>query len=235
LSCALTKHNVSAPRVARLIFKMSEITPSIPAPLPNEPLLREHLYHAKDVASDPTLAATLTAFVNKGFMAQSTNPHAIKIWQDFSSGRFKSPNEINEMLGSDGILAVIYDDQTPIAVAGGVPWKQGSQELALEGEEGYEIKTVTVDPTVVKKGLATRCMGVVIKKLIEIERKKRDESGTIEDGKLMLFIQSAESVNGDYWRGRGYRDMRKYEMPAGFWTARTPFTMLVQAKEVDLE
>jgi hypothetical protein len=200
----------------------------------NEAALTERLYHAKEIRANPTLAATLTAFVNKGFMAQTKIPHAVEIWADFSTGRFKSPNEINEMLGPDGLFAVIYDGEAPVAVAGGVPWKQGSQELALEGETGYEIKTVTVDPTVVKKGLATRCMGVVIKKLIEIEEKKRAENGTVGDGKLKLWIQSTEYVNGDYWRGRGYKDMRNYKMPAGFWSARIPFTMLVQAKEVDI-
>lgn len=203
-------------------------------PRVDEAALTERLYHAKEILADPILAATLTAFVNKGFMAQTHIPHAVKIWGSFSASRFRSPNEITEMLGPDGLFAVIYNGEAPIAVAGGVPWKQGSQELALEGETGYEIKTVTVDPTVVKKGLATRCMGVVIKKLIEIEKKTRAESGTFSDGKLKLWIQSTEYVNGDYWRGRGYRDVRNYEMPAGFWSARIPFTMLVQAKEVDI-
>lgn len=220
------------PQISNMLGTPLSITSARPGV--NEAALTERLYHANEILADPILASTLTTFVNKGFMAQSEIPHAVKIWADSSTGRFKSPNEINEMLGPNGIFAVIYDGETPVAVAGGVPWKQGLQELALERETGYEIKTVTVDPKVVKRGLATRCMEIVIKKLIEVEKKKRDESGIFGDGKMKLWIQSTEYVNGDYWRGRGYKDVRNYEMPAGFWSARIPFTLLVQAREVDI-
>ncbi|KAF2792417.1 hypothetical protein K505DRAFT_246673 [Melanomma pulvis-pyrius CBS 109.77] len=139
------------------------------------------------------------------------------------------------MLGPEGLFAAIYDDGVPVACAGAIPWKYGSQPLAQAGETGWEIKSVTVDPRQAKKGLVSRCIGIVHEYLIAKDSELRKENERTGDGKLRLWIQATEIVNGDYWRRRGYKDVRRIEMPIGYWSAKIPFTMVVLMKELDLD
>ncbi|KAF2708003.1 hypothetical protein K504DRAFT_297023 [Pleomassaria siparia CBS 279.74] len=196
--------------------------------------LSERLYHASDILSSPTLAASLTAFVNQGFKSAGT--YDPTRWDLINSMRFKRTNEINELLGTEGLFAVLYDGKVPVACAAAVPWAKEYQGCRLPGEEGWEIKTVCVDAKWVKRGLASRSINILRDYLVEQERAKLALDGAQEAGnkKLKFWLEVAECVNGEYWRRRGYKELRGYDRPAGLWSSLTGFRLLVMVKDIDV-
>jgi hypothetical protein len=194
--------------------------------------LATRLYHAKDIVRGSELAASLTKFVNDSY--GNSNTYDPERWNvDEEKCRFETDDEIHDTLGEDGLFVVAYDGDEPVASASTALWKGDFEGIGKE-EGGWEIKTVTVRVRYMKQGLATRCIKVLQDHLIG---KMREEvpNGNKEAKKLKLWLQTAECVNGEYWRRRGWRDARGYEKPVGYWASKTGFRLLVMMKEVSLE
>jgi hypothetical protein len=67
------------------------------------------------------------------------------------------------------------------------------------------------------------------------ETSQKQPGDAIEDDKkgvLTLWILAAECVVGDYWRKRGYQNVRT-GIYSGIWSCRTSFEMVVLKKEVE--
>lgn len=173
---------------------------------------------------NPALTQSLADFINEGFKF-ATEEDRKKY--DFSEERLQDANELLDVLGDDGLLAVSYKGNLPIACAGVSRWK-GDLEGGSVGknERGWEIKTVTVRREYMKQGLAGKCINALQEKLLKQSKELS------ENGALHLWIQTAEDVNGDYWRRRGWNDVRAYEEPVGFWGSYLGFRLLILVKEI---
>lgn len=190
------------------------------------------LYHAKDIGRGSELAAKLTKFVNDSYRGSNTyDPERWNI--DEEKPRFETDYEIHDTLGEHGLFAVAYDGDEPVASAGTAPWKGDFEGIGKE-EGGWEIKTVTVKVPYMKKGLATKCIKVLQDYLLENMGEEVHNKG-VEERTLKFWLQTAECVNGEYWRRRGWRDIRAYQKPIGFWSSRTGFRLLVMVKELGLD
>lgn len=156
------------------------------------------------------------------------------------SDRFSSPTAIHDTLGADGIFAVTYADDLPVACASVSRWNGDMEGRGEEaGEEGWEIKTVTTRMGWMKKGLAGRCIAELTEELVRQERERgRNGNGEgEEDGrrKLRLWIHVVDELNWEYWRRRGWEYVRGYERPAGEMGSKHGFRLLVAFKEVDID
>ena len=218
---------IQSVNVAKPISEILDPTPIQDNAL-STPILEDRIHHVKELLADPVLSATLTTFINVGFRdSKSYDPSR---W-DVTGDRFSESSEFHEMLGPSGVIAVVYAGSAPVACAGAVAWSGDQAGFRRPRETGWEIKAVTVKVGEAKKGLASRAVKVMQEYLVKREREKM---GPGEMGKLSLWIQTAECVNGEYWRRRGFRDDRVHEKPVGYWASRTGFRMLVLVKEVDV-
>ena len=76
-------------------------------------------------------------------------------------------------------------------------------------------------------GLARKCVDV----LIEGVGKKEFDDG---EGTIKLWCQAVDEVNGNYWRRRGWVDVRSYPRPAGIWGSKFGFRLAVLVKDVKI-
>ncbi|KAF2623797.1 hypothetical protein BU25DRAFT_413971 [Macroventuria anomochaeta] len=105
------------------------------------------LYTPSNLESDPDLVTEITSLIKDAF-ARSKKSDPMK-WQQGERKRFPSHDLYLEMLGSEGVAAVIFDEDVAerkvIAVAAAVPWQGGWRKEGAGIEEGWEIKAVAVD------------------------------------------------------------------------------------------
>ena len=166
------------------------------------------------------------------------------------------------MIGNEGLVAVIFDDgpktdksekslspgitesvttehrssKTLVAVAAAVPWHGGFLE-GSKAEGGWEIKAVAVhsDTRYLHRGLATQLYDSLTQRLIKHEMTrlvKMTEQEIPSSGCVTLWIQAAESINGDYWRKRGYQEVQKKTYGVGVWGCLSSFEMVILRKDV---
>jgi hypothetical protein len=227
-----------------------------PPPPPPPNLSPPIIFTPPDFISNPTLTASVLTLVNTSFH-RSKAPDPIK-W-DNTTLRFPSEDMFHMMLGTDGVMALIFDldqDIAPlkddeafetmvkrepspyagkkvIACAAAVPWKGGWAHES-PGEAGWEMKIVCVDggEAYLHRGLAIKVMGALENLLIEKERLRRRENREYGRLELELWILAAECINGVYWRKRGYEVVRKKTEGKGVWSCRTEFEMVVLRKVV---
>jgi len=93
---------------------MATTTTSISPP----PNLETRIYHAREVLSGESLAARLTEFINESFRT-STNYKPTHWVPDV---RFHSPTEIHGLLGADGRIAVVMDNDEIVACGSLAVW-----------------------------------------------------------------------------------------------------------------
>lgn len=142
------------------------------------------------------------------------------------------------MLGPDGMLAAVYhvedggEKTTPVAVASVSRWHGDMDGVGVEDEEGWEIKAVTTKSGWGKMGLVTRCLNALTEGLAVQQRSLTGEQGQVA---LNLWVHAVEEVNGDYWRRRGWVDVRGFDRPVGYWGSRFGFRLSVLLKEVDVQ
>ncbi|KAF2273130.1 uncharacterized protein EI97DRAFT_190524 [Westerdykella ornata] len=220
------------------------------------------LYSAASLCQDQELAVRLMGFINDAFQrAKQRDPQK---W-DPQKLRFGSEAELFEMLGENGVMAVVYDQnesravQTDngldvggrgkiVACAAAVQWKgiereagkdpsYGDEFEKTEIEEGWEIKTVCVsaDSRYAKKGLAVRVCDFLQEYLVKQVYEATNASEKAIRGHLVLWIITAESMNGEYWRRRGYRDVMKRVIKPPVWGSKAEFVMVVLRKDITWE
>jgi GNAT superfamily N-acetyltransferase len=192
--------------------------------------LRPRLHHASEIRVDPTLARTITTLVNDGYRYMP--PKIAVDWHPFPFERLATPNAIHELLGSDGIFAVIYDEGTPIACAAVNRWTGGFTEHGVTDEEGWEIVTVTAHKEWLKRGLAGACVDALVGELVTQARQDETrEEGTM----LQVWVQCVESLYGYFWKNKGWIEERAYVKPVGDWGSKLGYRLLVMLQEFDVE
>lgn len=150
--------------------------------------------------------------------------------------------------------------EKPVACACASKWlgDLGGQNAGKE-DGGWEVKAVTSLPAHRRAGLVGKCLEAVNVELVRREKEgraatsKSNEGGAggkengkegegegKEEGKrdtLKVWVHAVEEYNGDYWRRRGWRYVRGYDLPAGHFIspgAPTGFRLAVLIKEVDV-
>jgi hypothetical protein len=171
-------------------------------------------------------------FVNVGY----TDPAIYQPtqWTEVED-RFKTAQALYDALGLQGLVAVVFtgkDEAEPVACACTSPWKGDLYPTELNvmdsgapQEVGWEFKGVVTKSGWNKMGLVGRCIDVLTK---EIARRQNEAS-------IRLWIHTVEEVNGEYWRRRGFEEVRRHQMPAGHWYSRSGFQLVVMFKDVDLK
>ncbi|KAJ4983476.1 hypothetical protein SVAN01_11039 [Stagonosporopsis vannaccii] len=200
------------------------------------------LYTRADLESEAALLTKITDLINDAFI-RSKKPEPQK-WGVSPRKRFPSNNFYLEMLGSDGIVGVIFDeharDRKVVAVAAAVPWQGGWKKEGAGVEEGWEIKAVAVDgeEQYLHRGLAVQ-LYTFLERHVIIKSKQLGYSttGRMFNGRdqLTLWILAAECINGRYWRGKGYELVRKDTFEAPTWGVLTSFEMVVLRKDVTFD
>jgi hypothetical protein len=175
--------------------------------------LQPQLHPASTILSSPPLASTLISFVNEGY--RYTSPTNAARWSTVYGGpRFPTPSSIHSAIGPSGIFAVIYDpnaleETSPIACAAIKPWAHDLEGHAAGDETGWEILTVTTKEGWMRRGLAARCVDALVE---EVVGQARSEG---KSEKVKVWIHAVEDLNGGYWRGKGWVEVRAYEKPVG--------------------
>jgi ribosomal protein S18 acetylase RimI-like enzyme len=207
------------------------------------------LYTPSNLRSEPNLVTEITDLVNDAF-TRSKLSDPVK-WGDSPQKRFPSNDVYFEMLGQEGLVAVIFDDNAEepgieklaerqvgakskkvVAVAAAIPWQGGWKKEGAGVEEGWEIKAVAVDGDAkyLRRGLASQLYNSLEQHLVFIEKYRPARSE-----RLTLWILAAECINGVYWRKRGYSEVRKETCQAPIWGCETSFEMIVLRKDVSLD
>jgi hypothetical protein len=210
-----------------------------------QPLSPPKLFTPSDLQPRPGLVSAITALINDAF-ARSKIPDPEK-WGETPQKRFTGNESYFELLGSMGIVAVIFDSSADdaaagetgglgssnegkaVAVAAAVPWQGGWLKEGAGTEDGWEIKAIAVDggEKYLRKGLSMRLLAALEEKLVQ---RTREEEPTREE--LTLWILMAECINGVYWRKRGYREVRRATCDEGVWGCTASFEMVVLRRDV---
>ncbi|KAF1931297.1 uncharacterized protein M421DRAFT_56708 [Didymella exigua CBS 183.55] len=200
------------------------------------------LYTVSDLKSDPSLVTQITELVNDAF-SRSKKSDLVK-WRQGEQRRFPNDDLYFDMLGTEGVIAVICDiteeKRKVVAVASAVPWKGGWNKEGAGVEEGWEVKAVAVDGDTryMRRGLAVQLYAFLEQHLI-FESKQLGVS-TIgrrfnSTDRLTLWILAAECINGPYWRRRGYELVRQEIAEPPTWGVLTSFSMIVLRKDIPFE
>ena len=210
----------------------------------SNPCLSAPIYYTRAyLQTDPNLTTKITSLVNDAFArSQKSDPEK---WGENPEIRFPNNDSYFDMLGDEGIVAMIFDDNTRdrkvVAVAAALPWKGGWKKEGAGVEEGWEIKAVAVDGDAryLRQGLAVQLYSFLEKSLITISKKKKGRSTTgrpfNQDDQLPFWILAAECINGVYWRKKGYELVRKNVYEAPTWGVLTSFEMVVLRKVIPFE
>jgi hypothetical protein len=185
------------------------------------------ILHPPAIKSNPTLTTHITSLTNAAF--ERSRAHDSTKWQQ-DCPRFSTPESYHDILIDNSIVALIYDGDKVVASAAAVPWRGGWAKEGAEKERGWEIKAVVVsgEERYAHKGLAVRVMGKLEEYLVEKEKER-----TVESGSLTLWVIAAECINGVYWRKRGYREVRRSTETEGTWGCLTSFDLVVLRKDVE--
>lgn len=200
------------------------------------------MYTVSDLESDPSLVSQITDLINDAF-TRSKKADPVK-WRQGERRRFPNDDLYFEMLGTEGIAAVIFDiveeKRKVVAVAAAVPWQGGWKKEGAGVEEGWEIKAVAVDADAryLRRGLAVQLYAFLEQQLI-LKSKQLGRSTTGREfhstDRLTFWILAAECINGPYWRKRGYELVRQQTAEPPTWGVLTSFEMIVLRKDVPFE
>ncbi|KAJ4299399.1 hypothetical protein N0V90_004644 [Kalmusia sp. IMI 367209] len=212
------------------------------------------------LTTNPTLTQHLVNLCNEAF-SRSQLRDPVK-WIYPKARFADTQQLLTEFAASDGTMAVILDEAEHgpeetvqieglsseggmargklIACAGVVPWKGGWQSKDPGEERGWEVKTVCVDKgeKYAKKGSANKLVAALEEFVVNRERERLTASfqhgGVDKGGKHVvdLWIITAECVNGEYWRKRGFGEVRR-QTCSGIWGCKTSFEMLTLRREVE--
>jgi GNAT superfamily N-acetyltransferase len=190
------------------------------------------LHHASTIRADSGLASRITTFVNEGYRYSS--PESELRWSRVHPDRLPDADSIHQLLGDDGLFAVIYhphDKSTPIACAAAKPWTGDHGGYVETTVGGWEILTVTTNVEWMRRGLARRCVDALVEDLVKQRRsnEKRDSNA-----KLRVWVHTVEDLNGTYWKKQGWVEVRAYDRPVGEWGSKLGYRLLVLLQEFDV-
>lgn len=226
------------------------------------PLSPPTLSRPSDFRANSELRQNVIDLVNAAFhRSKATDPQR---WSN-ETLRFPDEEMFFGMLGSEGAMALVFDEvvaangaqvegvrmegeRKVVACAALVPWKGGWHAEGAGKEEGWEMKIVCVHSGegYLKRGLATQVTRKLEQWIIEKEKTRMRSIGNSEggvknegngkgNGKVKLWILAAECLNGDYWRRKGYVEVRRKTEGAGTWSCKTSFEMVVFRKEIEFD
>lgn len=126
-----------------------------------------------------------------------------------------------------------------VACAGAIPWDGND-------EDGWALKTVCVDwqDKYAKKGLAVRTVECIARYLAKLPTEE-ERLGNVTDSKggvpeegpakktLTLWLTTEECLNGEYWRRRGFAEVRRASV-SGMWAIRDSVSIDVVTMRKDL-
>lgn len=199
------------------------------------------LYTTQDLKQDPLLVTRIIHLINDAF-TRSKKSDPVK-WGEKPRIRFTDIDTYFEMLGSDGTVAAIFDNNAGerrlVAVAAAVPWQGGWTKEGAGTEEGWEIKAVAVDGDAryLRKGLAVQLYNSLEERLFMLAEKLQNpttQRKSESKDQLTLWILAAECINGLYWRKRGFEIVRRNTAEAPTWGVLTKFEMIVLQKHIPL-
>ncbi|KAM3077917.1 hypothetical protein ACMFMF_004332 [Clarireedia jacksonii] len=188
------------------------------------------IYTGEELNASPKVLHDVVHAINLAFSKhQSTG---------FDPPRFANTDELLEMLGSEGLCAVIRFNVTILASASIIPWsphpdsvvaqtlseQRPKDSLLISRGLSYEIKTaITADtPEARGKGLVGACIQELVARL--------RGSG---DDEMLLWVQTVEDQNGPYWRRRGYELVGPVEIKEkGMWGSTKEFRFATLVKRV---
>jgi GNAT superfamily N-acetyltransferase len=199
--------------------------------IPADEQTQPRLYYSSVIHADSSLASTITAFVNEGY--RYVSPKSAPRWNPTFSDRLPTPESLHEVLGNDGVFAVIYnphDKSIPIACAALKPWKGDYGGYVEPRAGGWEVLTVTTHVGWMRRGLARRCVDALIDDLVE--RTRKTDKGN-SDAKVQIWIHAVEDLNGAYWKKQGWAEIRSYPRPAGEFGSKEGYKLLVLLQEFD--
>ncbi|EFR02475.1 hypothetical protein MGYG_05468 [Nannizzia gypsea CBS 118893] len=98
------------------------------------------------------------------------------------------------------------------------------------------------DPSVLRKGLATRCLALLEADLCsrvkeaKLNTLRQDADGAgharCEGDPLTIRLRATWEINGEYWSRRGFTPVEVRRVPAGVWGAKVPFRLMTMTKRV---
>lgn len=201
---------------------------------PSPAQLQPRIHRVASIRNDPALERRIRDFVNEGY--RYIAPKDASRWNPDDDDRLSTADSIAQELGEYGFFAVIYDpknDSKPIACAATTPWKC-DLEGGGQGDRGWEIKLVTSAAEWMRGGLAGRCINAVVAELLTQGHAGGTGRDEVECGqKLMVWVQTVECVNGEYWKKKGWKELRGYGMPVGHWGSKEGYRLLVMLQEFD--
>ncbi|KAF1951547.1 hypothetical protein CC80DRAFT_480754 [Byssothecium circinans] len=129
-----------------------------------------------------------------------------------------------------------------VACSAVIPWSGGWEKEGAGTETGWEVKAVAVDEDemYLGKGIAIKLLADIEKYLIDKERvvtkgisryAQENAALDVDRGILNLWLLVAEDLNGEYWRRRGYSEVRR-KTCSWIWGCHTSFDMLTMRKQV---
>jgi GNAT superfamily N-acetyltransferase len=214
-----------------------------PPPPPQTKALYTHIYTTSDLKSNPTLTTAIINFENASYRNRQSYPESH--WGDIPD-RFPTPEALYSSLGPHGFVAVIStrgaseeeEGREVVACACASPWKgdlrldpyeeKGSDDEVVKEaaeEQGWEIKGVATHAAWLRKGLAGRCIAAIEKEVARLEK----------ESKIRLWIHAVEEVNGEYWRRRGFTEVRRSKTAPGVFGATFGVELVVMVRDIDLE
>ncbi|KAF2634064.1 hypothetical protein P280DRAFT_439576 [Massarina eburnea CBS 473.64] len=209
-----------------------------------------------DLEANPKLANQLAILGNTAF-TRSHMMHPEK-WS-VPCTRFPTTQLLLDTVGDAGIMAIILDESRVgeeevglvetrsqgsdevkkgklVACAAVIPWAGGWEKEGAGTEVGYETKAVAVDEDEIYlgKGVAIKLLAYIEKYLIEKERATKGAFQGEERKVLSLWLLAAECLTGDYWRRRGYMEVRRKSW-SDIWGCHKSFDMVVMKREVEFD
>jgi hypothetical protein len=161
------------------------------------------------------------------------SPESASRWNPTYSDRLPNPDSIKEVIGDDGVFAVIYqphDESIPIACAAFKPWKGDYGGYMEPRAVGWEVLTVTTRVRWMRRGITRRYVDALIEDLVE--RARKTEKGN-SNAKVQIWIHAVEDLNRAYWKKQGWAEMRSYQRLAGELGSIEGYKLLVLLQEFD--
>jgi hypothetical protein len=193
---------------------------------------RTTIYTAAELRALPNLLFDVFCAINDAFDKHSSS--------GIDSPRFIQSGELVDLLGKEGLCAIIHSNDSILASASVIPWrpdKGGIVDSALKARPddlvlvdkslSYEVKAaITADtPESRGRGLVSVCIESLVSRFFTIHRGESE---------LLLWVHLAEIQNGLYWRRRGYEQIGPTEIkPKGTWESKIDFEHSTLLKRVN--